>query len=65
MDGERSASENLAERAFFGSSQNLAISKPRLTKYDFREIQGSRTEDGVRGRPSLPLHPSADTALGS
>jgi len=34
MDGERSASENLAKRAFFGSSQNLAISKPRLRKYD-------------------------------
>ena len=38
MDGERSASENLAKRAFFGSSQNLAISKPRLTKYPLLDL---------------------------
>jgi len=33
MDGERSASKNLAKRAFFRIRQNPASTKPRLTKY--------------------------------
>ena len=33
MDGERSASENLAKRAFFRIRQNPASPKPRLRKY--------------------------------
>ena len=45
MDGERSASENLAKRAFFRSSQNLAISKPRLRKYGVCCHVTSRSKD--------------------
>ena len=33
MDGERSASVNLAKRAFFRIRQNPASPKPRVTKY--------------------------------
>ena len=48
MDGERSASENLAKRAFFRIRQNPASPKPRVWKYLILEPVQYRVLDRVR-----------------